>query len=431
MINYIDKYIDKNFIWLEDNLKALIRENSINIPPKGLENNAQKVIENIFISIGLNVDRFSPDYVKGFKDSEHYLKGRDYSNRDNIVGYTGADKSKVLIFNGHIDTVPSNEFKWKKTSPFTPFIEGNKMYGLGSGDMKGGLLSAVFALKSIIDLGIDIKGKVIIQSVVDEEFGGGNGTISCIKKGYIGDYAIIPEPTFMDLEISNISSEVLIFNIKGTEGIGYIEKSRETVNPIIVCVGLINVLKDYENYLNSLKNKYSLYKDIKKPINFLFSDIRGGENGIDKVITNPGSCTLRAYLMNYPEYSKEEFEKLLINFIKNYPDIYKYFEDSHIEYVTSNRFTEGMNFNLNINENKKFIEILQNNSKEVLNKRLNTSAFLSGSDAFAFPKLGKTNAILLGPGGGNFHAADEFVYLNDLKNLSKIFARLIFDLCCE
>jgi len=426
----IDKYIDENFDWLKNNLKLLIREKSINIPPKGLEDNAQKIIENIFISLGLNIDKFSPDNVKDFKDSEAYLKGRDYNNRHNIIGYIGDDRGKILIFNGHIDTVPSNEFNWRKTKPFSPLIEGNKMYGLGSGDMKGGLITTIFALKSIIDLGIKIKGKVIIQSVVDEEFGGGNGTISCIKMGYVGDFAIIPEPTFMDLEISNISSEVLIFNIKGDEGINYIEKNKEAINPIIVCGELITILREFENYLNSLKKEYNLYKDIKKPINFLFSDINAGENRIDKVITNPSLCTLRVYLMNYPEKSKEEFENQLMNFIKKYPNIYKYFEDSHIEYFTLNRFIEGMNFNLNTDENKKFIEIIQNNSREVLNKPLNKSAFLSGSDAFAFPKFGKTNAILLGPGGGNFHAADEFVYLDDLKNLSKIFARLIFDLCC-
>ncbi len=45
-----------------------------------------------------------------------------------------------LIFNGHMDTVPPQE-GWTK-DPFNPLIEGDRLYGLGSSDMKGGLAAA-------------------------------------------------------------------------------------------------------------------------------------------------------------------------------------------------------------------------------------------------------------------------------------------------
>lgn len=75
--------------------------------------------------------------------------------------------------------------------------------------MKGGLVSSIFALKTIIDLGIPIKGKVVIESVVDEEFGGANGSLACVKKDYTGEFAVIAEPTFMNICISNVSSKVM------------------------------------------------------------------------------------------------------------------------------------------------------------------------------------------------------------------------------
>ncbi|MHB1375870.1 MAG: M20/M25/M40 family metallo-hydrolase [Candidatus Humimicrobiaceae bacterium] len=75
------------------------------------------------------------------------MKGRTYKNRDNIVGSTGEGRGFTLIFNDHIDIVPSDKFKWVKTEPFKPKLIEDKIYGLGVCDMKAGIVSSIFALK--------------------------------------------------------------------------------------------------------------------------------------------------------------------------------------------------------------------------------------------------------------------------------------------
>jgi acetylornithine deacetylase len=64
------------------------------------------------------------------------------------------------------------------------------------------------------------------------------------------------------------------------------------------------------------------------------------------------------------------------------------------------------------------------------NRKLKTGAALGGTDFFAFNNYGNTPCIVLGPGGGNLHAADEYVELVDVLDLSKIFAATIYDYCC-
>ena len=49
--------------------------------------------------------------------------------------------------------------------------------------MKGGLAAAMMAVKIIRESGIELDGDVILESVVDEEFAGANGTLACIFKG--------------------------------------------------------------------------------------------------------------------------------------------------------------------------------------------------------------------------------------------------------
>jgi len=395
----IVRCIDKNKKWLIDKLVEIVSVNTINTPPHGNENNGQKIIDNIFKNMGLEIDRFSPNEVSGFKESKVCLKGRDYTNRDNLVGSKGKGEKKTLIFNGHIDTVPSHIFKWTKTKPFEPKLIDGKIYGLGSCDMKGGLISSIFALKAIIGLDISIKGKVIVESVVDEEFGGANGSLSCVKKGYTGDFAIIAEPTVMKICVSNVSSRVIEVKITGTKGLNYAGTDVKGVNPMLLGAKLIVALKDYGNFLNSLKDKYEVYKEIDKPIRFLFSDIKAGEIGPDKILTTPEECLVRIYMMNYPDVNKDKFTDIMLSFLKKYPDIYKYIENGSIVFKEKNRFIEGGDFNLTVDNNKEFINKIVENGKKLANRELNISAMLRGTDFFAFINYGNTTVVVFGPGG--------------------------------
>lgn len=430
MKDKIIKYIDKNKQWFLDGIINIVSVNTVNNPPTGNENNGQNIIEKIFLDMGLEIDRFSPDDVIGFSKSITYLKGRDYKNRDNLIGKIGDNKENTLIFNGHIDTVPTENSKWKKVKPFKPELINNRIYGLGACDMKGGLFSSIYALKSIIDLGIRIKGKVIIESVIDEEFGGANGSLACIKRGYTGDFAIIAEPTNMDICVSNVSSRLMNIKIIGDKGLMYLGNKNEGINPILLASKLIAVLKEYEFFLNSLKSNYDFYKDIEKPMKFLFSDIKAGEIGPDKIITTPEECFIRVYMMNYPDISMIDFTNMMLSFIKKYQGINKYLENKKIVFDKRNRFIEGGNLDINVHKNKNFVNTLIRNGKILANRELKLNTMLGGTDFFTFSNYGNTPVVILGPSGGNCHASDEYVNFKDLLDLSKIYAGFIYDYCC-
>ncbi|MDZ7836709.1 MAG: M20/M25/M40 family metallo-hydrolase [Actinomycetota bacterium] len=94
------------------------------------------------------------------------------------------------------------------------------------------------------------------------------------------------------------------------------------------------------------------------------------------------------------------------------------------------RFIEGGEIDLGDKKNKMIIQSLQDNAKIMTNRDLSLGAALGGTDFFAFNNYGNTPCIVLGPGGGNLHSADEYVEVNDIIDLSKIFAALIYDACC-
>lgn len=424
----IINYINNNKNWLFDTLMNIVSKDTINRMPYGNENNGQDLIENIFKDMGLEIDRFSPDEVKGLKSHKAYLKGRDYSNRDNLVGYIGNGNKKTIIFNGHIDTVPTKNLDWKVTDPLSPKMIDNKIYGMGACDMKGGLTSFIFALKTIIDLGINIEGKIILESVVDEEFGGANGTLACIEKGYQGDFAIITEPTDMNIYPVLISQNIYDVIVKGKEGLGI---GSDSENSIFLAAKLINALLDYEEYLNSLKNKYRLYKDYKKPIAFACTAIDAGKMGDNELFTTPLKCLIKVCIRNYHDcYKEEDFDNEMFNYLDKYDDIKNAINNRRIYFKRKYRYFPGSRYNFDLKDNKDYLDKIVIIGQFIMNKKIKEIGAPYVGDLFLFNNYSNTPAINFGPGGGNKHAADEYVNKDDIVNLSKIFALLIYDCCC-
>ncbi len=116
-------------------------------------------------------------------------KGRDFTDRPNLVAEIEyAADGPTIILNGHMDTVGAQDMV---CDPFAAEIRGDQIWGRGPSDCKGGLTVGLCALEALAEMGLELRGKAIFQSVVDEECnGGGAGTMACVDAGYRGDMAI-------------------------------------------------------------------------------------------------------------------------------------------------------------------------------------------------------------------------------------------------
>ena len=83
----------------------------------------------------------------------------------------GSGDGRSLILSGHIDTVPRGTQPWTR-DVFGGEVEGNRLYGRGSNDMKAGIATNLFVAEALTNLGIRLKGDLTVEAVVDEEFGG-------------------------------------------------------------------------------------------------------------------------------------------------------------------------------------------------------------------------------------------------------------------
>jgi len=118
---------------------------------------------------------------------------------ENLVSrLKGIDSTKAFILTGHIDVVDAGDVKKWKYNPFKAKIEGKKIYGRGSSDMKSGITAI---MQTAINLKNNLSCDLYIAFVVGEETDG-SGSVSFVnwlKKNGLNNYkkvvAIIGEPT--------------------------------------------------------------------------------------------------------------------------------------------------------------------------------------------------------------------------------------------
>jgi acetylornithine deacetylase len=196
-------YIDRKR--LAEALSALVRLRSVT----GTENAAQEWMAETLTGLGADVDVWRVDPAE-LKAQTGYPGARVDSPRLNVVGSFQGSGGPTLILNGHIDTVtPGDEQSWTH-APFGADVVGERLYGRGAADMKGGLTAILGAVHAVRAAGIHLKGSVQVQSVIGEE-DGGVGAFAALARGHTGDAVIICEPT--QLAVIPAHAGVTIFRI--------------------------------------------------------------------------------------------------------------------------------------------------------------------------------------------------------------------------
>ncbi|SNR47190.1 acetylornithine deacetylase/succinyl-diaminopimelate desuccinylase family protein [Puniceibacterium sediminis] len=125
----------------------------------------------------------------------------DRHPRWNIVArVTGTRPGPCIHFNSHTDVVEVGK-GWTR-DPFGGELDGDKIYGRGACDMKGGLATSIIAVEAFLEQHPDFAGAIEISGTADEESGGYGGVAYLAKMGWFNpervQHVIIPEPLQKD-----------------------------------------------------------------------------------------------------------------------------------------------------------------------------------------------------------------------------------------
>lgn len=150
-------------------LEELIRIPTENPPGKNYEPCAD-ALERLVRDAGLHCERF-----------ERRAAVAEPREKASTVMGTYGDGEGALYFHGHYDVVPA-----QSAEQFTPRRDKKFILGRGSCDMKGGIVSMLFAVRALKECGVKLNGRLVLTLVPDEETGGERGSAWLAKEGLLG-----------------------------------------------------------------------------------------------------------------------------------------------------------------------------------------------------------------------------------------------------
>lgn len=316
--------------------------------------------------------------------------------RSSLVAELSNGEGKVLGFTGHMDVVDAGDESQWTYPPYEGHIEGNKLYGRGTTDMKSGLAAMAIAMIELKEKDTPIKGKIRLLATVGEEVGE-LGSQQLTKEGYVDDLdgLIIGEPTNYNLAYTHMGS--INYSVVAHGKSAHSSMPEQGINAIN---HLNEFITEANKEMNTIVEKYE--DEVLGRTIHNVTVIQGG----NQVNSIPETASLQANIRSIPSFSNEQ----IIDLLQGIVDKLNKNPDHHLE--------------LKIDFNKKSVKspkdsVLIQSIQKVSDKDLPLMGISATTDAAEFTKSKQPfDVVVYGPGEPTLpHQVDEYVKIDNYLDM--------------
>jgi len=390
----------------------------------GNEMAAQHFMRELYASLGLDALLLDVDIERLRAHAAFVPSQWGYERRPNAVGILrGSPSGRSIILNGHIDVVSAEPVSEWTSPPWEGRLIGNRLFGRGACDTKGGLVASFYALKTLLDLHIRPKSTVILESVIDEEVLAGGGTLACLVQGLTADGMVVIEPN-RDFVLTLAHAGILFFRVTVMGLPVHAGLSQLGVNAI----GKLNVIYDALMALDAFRatsiHDPIFETDYPRSCHLNVGTYRAG----DSIGTVAGWAEMECRMSYVPDEKREDVvaqvEEAVASATKQdewltkHPPIIKWIERGAIAWKQDAEHP--------------FALALRTAMERVTGPHVKVIGVPWGMDT-RFAHLFGIPAATIGPTGRNFHGVDEYVELDSVLQCAEVLALVIADWCgtCE
>ncbi len=385
--------------------------------------NEEKIInylEKELITSGFDVKKQLVQEETNVKDSKGDIV--NIPTRYNLLAEKGEGKDS-LLFLGHVDTVDVKS-GWD-TNPFEPVLKvvdgKERIYGLGSNDMKAGIAAIVAATKGITPVNYKIK----IAFVVDEEFWS-FGRVELVNSDFLDDVivTIVPEigesnvkTDYQKIILGRMGRTEYLFTILGKSDHG--GQARDSKIAINAVHESIKLQQEIIKYCQNCEKEFA-YKDISLKNSAYISCQQGGK----PILSIPEKA---AFILDRSFVPGEEMcheikvlKKIIDNAYNNG------ILDSRVQVTVKerNRPTPACKPYF-VSPDDDFVKFVTDKVIEVYGNYEYGIGY-SVADENRLAEIG-IPTIVLGPKGGGCHCANEWVDVESLQKLVECYQKILKD----
>lgn len=386
----------------------------------GKEGPIQDFIAGTLRGMGLEVDQWVPDLQELAKHPAYIpAEGRDFTGRPNVVGiHRGDPAARSLLFNGHVDTIPSQPVSEWAFDPLSGEIREGRILGRGASDMKGGLAAMTMALKVLLDGGLRPRGSVILEYVIDEEVSG-LGTLACVVRGYRADAGISLETSDLEVQPACIGRLWFVVEVRGKPA--GISRRWEAVSALDKGYKLAKAIEELEG-IRIAELSHPLYPDNRGALPCAVGRFEAGSYPS----ATPDRAILRGSMGLMPQEDMAQVQRDFQAFIRRVCEL-----DPWLKFHQPRVWFEGLIAEgAEIPRDHPIVTAVANNFREVTGREPVYGGRMGAADTRYLIRHGATPSVIFGPGvTAQMHATNEWLPLENLVIATKTLALTIHDWC--
>jgi len=330
----------------------------------------------------------------------------DFAKSPSTVARWGNEPGRpTLTMDGHLDTIHA--------SHVPPYIEGERIYGRGAGDMKSGVAAMIEATRVLLESGVRLGGNLILatHSLHEAPIGHMEGLKALIARGDVFvDAAIVAEGAFDALPIRGKGQ--CLFEIEITRDGEVLHEN--AARPL----GISNPLEPATRLAHRMLQRHvelSAHDDaLIGPETYFLGQIHGGDF-YNRVPT-------RVFLNGNYRYLPD----------KDWPAVYREIDDqiAAVDWpadvkVTRKLFGNGLGYD--VSPDAGIVKALQGAYRTVVGNELPLVGSLSVCDVNVIAREGGIPAVAHGTGSTTAHADLEWVDLPNIVRTTKVFIATILE----
>lgn len=336
-------------------------------------------------------------------DIESELVDYEEPGRSNLVATIQKGEGKTLGISGHLDVVSAGDESQWKYPPYDAHIEGNKLYGRGSTDMKSGTTALILSLIEMKEEGIEFEGTIKLLLTVGEEVGE-LGSMQLTELGYADDLdaLLIAEPTSYSIVYAHKGS--INYTVESHGKSSHSSMPEEGINAINQ---LNQFITKANKEMDEVMDKYE--NDILGKFIHNITVIEGG----DQVNSIPDYAKVEANIRSIPEFSNDQTVELLEKIIDEINEDL----DGTLKLI--------VDFDKQPVESDPDSELIQN-IQNIFDENLPLIGISATTDAAEFTKAEKDfDVVIFGPGVPSLpHQVDEYVEIDNYLEFIDVYKKL-------
>lgn len=384
----------------------------------------QEWIGDLLRGLGFEVEIWEPDPAD-FADHPMYAEGLHWRGRPVLSARRkGAGGGRSLVFNGHIDTVRAEPLDQWTRDPWGAEVEGDRLYGRGSCDMKGGIAAALAAIEAVVSSG-DLAGDLYVQTAPDEETTG-MGAVTLLHRGLDADACLVPEPSGYKLYSAYRGILYGRVDVTGRPAHAEIPQPHHSAGGGVNAIDLARKVMDA---FDALSDDWALRPDQQHPLLAPPRIFPTGISGGEFIASLPGSASIDFDLTYLPANADEngfgskaraEVEEHLRRWAET--DSWLREHPPRITWVQDYPAAE-------VEEGDAFGELIQQVGREKHGLELPLAGFQTWGEAATYLRHG-IPAYCIGPGAiERAHMIDEWTSISELGQYANLFADVIRSWC--